>query len=141
MTDPDVAFSGEAKHASLSKAFNTDKSFWEFSEQPDQRARRTRFAVAMAGTQAMEPPGLPILGKKYVARSRMRARTDTPPGYQWGSLPDGATVVDVGGGVGTVSLQLAEIFPKLQYVVQDLPAVVEEGKKVKTRLMIVILHR
>ncbi|KLO13130.1 O-methyltransferase [Schizopora paradoxa] len=113
MTDPKLAFSGEANHSGFSRAFNTEKSYWEFSEQPDQLARRRRFGVAMSGTQGMEPPGLPIVG------------------YQWGSLPDGATVVDVGGGVGTVALQLAEAFPKLQFIVQDLPAVVEEGKKAK----------
>jgi O-methyltransferase domain len=40
-------------------------------------------------------------------------------------------VVDVGGGVGTASMPLVQKFDHLQLVIQDLPAVVEEGKKVR----------
>ncbi|KAJ7734761.1 S-adenosyl-L-methionine-dependent methyltransferase [Mycena maculata] len=52
------------------------------------------------------------------------------PGFDWKSLADDATVVDVGGGVGSSSLLLAKQFLPLHIVVQDRPAVVEEGVKV-----------
>lgn len=39
-------------------------------------------------------------------------------------------MVDVGGGVGTSALSLAARFPDLNIIVQDLPKVVEDGKKV-----------
>jgi hypothetical protein len=39
-------------------------------------------------------------------------------------------VVDVGGGLGTATAPLVRDFPKLQYVVQDLPGVIEESKQV-----------
>lgn len=45
-------------------------------------------------------------------------------------MPKDSIVVDVGGGVGTSSLVLAETFPELKIVVQDRPSVVEEGTKV-----------
>ncbi len=49
-------------------------------------------------------------------------------GYAWGNLPQGSTVVDVGGGVGAQSLTLATHHPHLRFIVQDLPSVVTEGE-------------
>jgi hypothetical protein len=49
--------------------------------------------------------------------------------YDWGSLPDGSTVVDVGGARGHVSAYLAEQFPHLNFIVQDLPEVVDNSKQ------------
>lgn len=42
-------------------------------------------------------------------------------GFAWDSLPQGATVVDVGGSNGHTAIDLATRFPHLQLVVQDLP--------------------
>ncbi|KAK8049263.1 O-methyltransferase-like protein [Apiospora phragmitis] len=39
-------------------------------------------------------------------------------GYPWANLGD-ATVVDMGGNMGYVSVAIAEVFPKLKFVVQD----------------------
>lgn len=44
--------------------------------------------------------------------------------FDWASLGN-ATVVDVGGSTGGVSTLLAENFPALKFVVQDLPEVIE----------------
>jgi ubiquinone/menaquinone biosynthesis C-methylase UbiE len=52
-------------------------------------------------------------------------------GFDWGSLPKGALVVDVGGGVGTVISVLAKALPDLQFVIQDRSAVIEDGIKVR----------
>lgn len=43
--------------------------------------------------------------------------------YPWESLEDG-TVVDVGGSHGVVSVAIAQRFPSLRCIVQDLPKVV-----------------
>jgi len=40
--------------------------------------------------------------------------------YPWGDLASGATVVDVGGSHGLVSIELARQFPELRFIVQDL---------------------
>lgn len=48
--------------------------------------------------------------------------------YDWASIPEGSTVVDVGGARGHISAHLAEHFPHLNFVVQDLPEVVDDAK-------------
>jgi len=50
-------------------------------------------------------------------------------GFDWSVNPNG-TVVDVGGGVGTQSMILAQEYPNMKFVVQDLPTVIEDAKKV-----------
>lgn len=61
-------------------------------------------------------------------------------GYAWANLPQGSTVVDVGGGVGAQSLTLATHHPHLRFIVQDLPSVVTpEGVDVRARSVRVIV--
>ena len=52
-----------------------------------------------------------------------------PSAYEWSKLPAQSVIVDVGGGIGSESLQLVREFPYFRIVVQDLPAVIEEAKK------------
>ena len=44
-------------------------------------------------------------------------------------------MVDIGGGVGSVSLNILKAYPKLKFVVQDLPSVIESANKVSTVLV------
>jgi len=55
--------------------------------------------------------------------------------YDWKSLPEGSVVVDVGGGIGTVTKVLANAHPHLRFIIQDQPKVVEDGLKVSTGLI------
>ncbi|KAL6717311.1 hypothetical protein ACLMJK_005226 [Lecanora helva] len=48
-------------------------------------------------------------------------------GFDWGSLGE-TTVVDVGGSSGHASLALAESFPRLSFIVQDLPDTLATSK-------------
>lgn len=48
-------------------------------------------------------------------------------GFDWASLGE-ATIIDVGRSTTHTSLALASAFPNLQFVVQDLPEVVQQGK-------------
>ena len=50
-------------------------------------------------------------------------------GFEWASLPAGSLVVDVGGGVGNLTMALAKAHKHLRYVVQDRPPVVKEGEQ------------
>jgi len=50
-------------------------------------------------------------------------------GFDWSTNPNG-TVVDVGGGVGTQSLVLAQKYSGINIVVQDLPSVIKDANKV-----------
>lgn len=49
-------------------------------------------------------------------------------GYDWGSIDNG-TVVDVGGSHGSLSIAIAQHFPKLRCITQDLPEVVKVGQR------------
>ena len=53
-------------------------------------------------------------------------------GYDWASLDaKGATIVDVGGSRGYVSIELAKRFPNLRFIVQDLQGTVESAPKLE----------
>ncbi|KAF3153509.1 hypothetical protein TWF225_001752 [Orbilia oligospora] len=41
-------------------------------------------------------------------------------GYNWGKLPKGATIVDVGGATGFVCVEVAKAYPHLKFHIQDL---------------------
>lgn len=46
--------------------------------------------------------------------------------YDWRSL-ESATIVDVGGGYGPISISLAKNFPDLKFIVQDFAGAIAEG--------------
>lgn len=94
--------SGEPNQTGFSVAHDTDKSFFAFLSGRPERLRV--FASVMRYITQR-----PELGPELVVQA-----------YPWGDLPEGATVVDVGGSHGLVSIELARRFPGLQFVVQDL---------------------
>ncbi|OCT48192.1 putative O-methyltransferase [Cladophialophora carrionii] len=49
-------------------------------------------------------------------------------GYAWADLPSGAKVIDVGGSTGHCCVALAQQFPSLNFVVQDLPPVLSQAR-------------
>jgi len=106
-----------------------NESTWEFYSRPDQEYRKKRFHVGMQGVQALQPLE-DILACAYLRHLMEVKYLTVGLVFDWKSLPTGSVVVDVGGGVGTVSLSLARDFPDLQIVLQDLPSVIEEAKKV-----------
>ena len=75
----------------------------------EQRAER--FADAMSFFH--QRPGLDM---KYLLED-----------YEWVSGRDSTLFVDVGGSHGPVSIALAEKFPSVQCIVQDLPEVIEKA--------------
>ncbi|KAK8058410.1 hypothetical protein PG994_008858 [Apiospora phragmitis] len=65
--------------------------------------------------------------------SQMAASPSTSPqhlvdGFDWTAIGKGL-VFDVGGNLGESCVALARAFPKLEFVVQDLEHIVEEGKR------------
>lgn len=48
--------------------------------------------------------------------------------FPWGELGHGASVCDVGGGIGHVTMQLAKAHPTLQLKLQDLPERILQAK-------------
>ena len=53
--------------------------------------------------------------------------------YPWASFPAGTRVCDVGGGKGHVAMALLKAHPHLKVVVQDLPGVIDDANKVRSR--------
>ncbi|KAK7187979.1 hypothetical protein DPSP01_003136 [Paraphaeosphaeria sporulosa] len=101
--------SEEPNISGYSLANNTDLNMFQYLAEHPDRARR--FAGAMSSTS---PASLDALASHL----------------DWAAFPPGTTVVDVGGAQGHVSVHLARRFPGLNFVVQDIPEVIDgaEGK-------------
>ncbi|KAL9618269.1 MAG: hypothetical protein Q9160_006980 [Pyrenula sp. 1 TL-2023] len=89
-------------------AYNTDKTLWKFMETDPARSKR--FANTMQAYTSSSGHSLSLL----------------VTGYPWHLLPEGCTIIDVGGSKGFVSLAIAEAHPHLKFIVQDLPEVIEQ---------------
>ncbi|TFY59084.1 hypothetical protein EVG20_g7915 [Dentipellis fragilis] len=111
LRDPKFGHSQEPNEAAFSKAFNTDKSFFEWFELPGNEHRFRRTSVLMDGTSRLNPPGTILKG------------------FDFGALPEGARVVDVAGGIGSVSLAIAQAHPKINITLEDRPQVILEAQK------------
>ncbi|EKM53088.1 uncharacterized protein PHACADRAFT_210808 [Phanerochaete carnosa HHB-10118-sp] len=100
---------GDEMYAPFNIAFGTRLRYFEWLERGENVFRLRRFGKAMTGTEKWEVPGS-IVG-----------------GFPWHELPPRSVVVDVGGGIGSTSMLLANAFPHLRFVIQDRPPVVEMG--------------
>ncbi|KAJ8502698.1 hypothetical protein ONZ45_g11512 [Pleurotus djamor] len=110
LTHPKLGPSELPEDAAVPFALNYPKPVWEWFEEPENEAELKKFTMAMATMGKMEPPNA-ILG-----------------GFKWGDLPAGATIVDVGGGLGHNTLSIAKEHRHLKCVVQDRAAVIEQAK-------------
>ena len=88
----------------FSKAMGTKRGMFDYYSE-DDRAKGERFALAMAGTEMIKDLTEEI--------------------YPFEELPAGSTVVDVGGGIGTVSRRIMNKVPHLSFIVQDLASVIQ----------------
>ena len=89
-----------------------DVLLWEWYELPEQSYRRRRFGVAMHGIGLMQPPEVLTNGEFASVDKGVRFLT-VCKALEWGSLPEGPKVVDV-GGVGTSSLRIARAFSNVK---------------------------
>ncbi|KAJ7269517.1 S-adenosyl-L-methionine-dependent methyltransferase [Mycena rebaudengoi] len=112
LSDPATVRSGDPTASPFARAMGRSETLWNFYERPEEAFRHHRFGIGMQGIQALQP-----------ADAILSA-------YDWGALPAKSIVVDVGGGVGTSCLTLAAKFSSLNFIVQDLVGVIEDGKKV-----------
>lgn len=131
LKDPKTTRSDEPEAAVFYTSFpDVDVPIWDWYEQPDQSYRRRRFAVAMHGLGALQPPDLILKGKSNFLWASVSLEYPISLAFDWNSLPKQSLVVDVGGGIGTSALKLAKTFPDLRIVVQDIPNVIKEGQQV-----------
>ncbi|KAE9392511.1 S-adenosyl-L-methionine-dependent methyltransferase [Gymnopus androsaceus JB14] len=111
LNDPAMTSAEEHIGTPLNKAYNLQIPYFQFI-QSGQAARRLRFDASMQGMERLQPPDA------------------TSDAFEWGKLPKGSKIVDVGGGIGNVFFPVAEQFPELNIVIQDLPGVVGNAKKI-----------
>ncbi|KAH9006443.1 S-adenosyl-L-methionine-dependent methyltransferase, partial [Lactarius hatsudake] len=104
-----TAFAGLFSPFNLSQ--RTTLSFWTWLETPENSTRLARFARAMAGTEGW-----------------MGASDAELCAFPFPDLAEGALVVDVGGGIGSTTLRLAQRFPKLRFIIQDREPVCKLGE-------------
>ncbi|KAG6860183.1 hypothetical protein C0995_014728 [Termitomyces sp. Mi166 len=111
MLDPKTSHSSEPQHSPLQRALRFDTTLWDFQSKPENAYRLRRFDVAMKGATVMQLPNLLL------------------ELFNWSALPEDALVVDIGGGIGTSARTVLNAYPKLKFVIQDLPRVVNDGTK------------
>ncbi|KAJ6558826.1 S-adenosyl-L-methionine-dependent methyltransferase [Mycena vulgaris] len=111
LKDPEAGFSNEAIDSTWHRTLGIDVPFHRWFELPPQRKLRALFGIAIKGYAEMNPPSTIL------------------DAFPWASLPKGAVVVDVGGGIGSAALLLAQKHPHLRVIVQDLPEVAANAQK------------
>lgn len=95
--------------AALNFACGTDLPMFEYYEtQPEVRERFSQIMTFASNSPAM-------------------ANGHVTSGFDWASLPDGSTVVDVAGSVGHCSVAIARANPGVSIIVQDLPKIVSSA--------------
>ncbi|KZT74280.1 S-adenosyl-L-methionine-dependent methyltransferase [Daedalea quercina L-15889] len=118
LMDPAKTHATAPNQAAFQEALGTDLTFWEWCEQdvrqPDGTLQPN--SLLKTFTSAMMATG------KLVSSSIISD-------YPWAALGP-AKVVDVGGGVGSMCMELAAKFPQLQFVVEDRKPVIEQGRNV-----------
>ncbi|KAI0739310.1 S-adenosyl-L-methionine-dependent methyltransferase [Irpex lacteus] len=129
LKDPKFAHSDEPTETAFNSALKTDLPLFDWLELPENAYRRRRFGNAMEGARSVVPPDGVIKGEYMILYVMLYSLTMYIPGFDWKSLPKDSLVVDVGGGFGTETLNLAKAFSHLKFVVQDQVNVIDDAPK------------
>ncbi|KAH7870634.1 S-adenosyl-L-methionine-dependent methyltransferase [Lentinula edodes] len=97
-----MAYNPKQASAPFNIAYNTPEKMWEWTEKPGNELVSRKFGAAMQNIGEMSPSEVFTSG---IEADKLKAND---------------IVVDVGGGVGTLTLTLKKAFPNLRYIVQDL---------------------
>ncbi|KAF7326453.1 putative S-adenosyl-L-methionine-dependent methyltransferase [Mycena venus] len=103
--------SGDEFNTALNKAFGTHIDLFSWYEKPDNRKRYKRFGFAMDVSRKLTPPAA------------------ISQGFQWSALPEKTLIVDVGGGIGSLSLEIAQVNPHLRFLIQDKQGVIRQAEQ------------
>ncbi|KAJ7262897.1 S-adenosyl-L-methionine-dependent methyltransferase [Mycena rebaudengoi] len=109
LKDPETTSSLSPNGSAFKRAHGV--SLFDFYMAPENQQRGERFGRAMLAWGE-------VTGKALLTKN-----------YPWTDLPAGTSICDVGGGNGHATAMLLNAFPHLKFVLQDLPAVVDQGKE------------
>lgn len=98
--------SGEPNEAGFALAFNTDVPMFDVVSRDPERAQQ------MAGAMSFMHSGQ-TYSPRHIAEH-----------FEWGAAAKGI-LVDIGGGRGSVAMEIAQHLPEIKCVVQDLPDVIQ----------------
>ncbi|TFK22818.1 S-adenosyl-L-methionine-dependent methyltransferase [Coprinopsis marcescibilis] len=114
LKDPEWGPSLDPRKTALNKYTGFDGDLFEFFEggTPEGAMVGAQFGIAMIGWGNVTEAGSVVHG------------------YPWDKLPEGASVCDVGGGIGNITLQLAKAHPHLKLKLQDIPERIRQAKDV-----------
>ncbi|KAI3340507.1 O-methyltransferase [Ustulina deusta] len=106
---------------------------WPMSTAPNNTAFSAAFSTNLPLYEylAKQPDLYKLFGRvmDFVASSPKSDSRHLASGFDWAGLGK-AIVVDIGGNIGHTCVALAKVWPDLDFVIQDIPHVVEEGVKV-----------
>jgi len=129
-TDPDmqalVAHMSEEAFPSSAKIVDALEEF-PYSGKPDESPFTLTFGSSFFERKMKYPETMQRFGQAMSRWSEGDGSEHMRDYYDWASLPKGATVVDVGGASGHISLAIAEKFMDLEFVVEDQPPLVEQA--------------
>ncbi|KAG7098238.1 hypothetical protein E1B28_000202 [Marasmius oreades] len=110
LTDPDMGPSYSPNKTPFNKYSGYPGSAFEYFGTDAGLAKGARFGRAMKGW-----------GQGIAALSVINE-------YPWAKLPPGSIVDDLGGGDGSITMELYKAHPHLQYILQDLPQVISRAE-------------
>ena len=128
--DPATSFSEEPNESAFSRAHGTELSCFDWLDLPGQELELKRFGIAMAAMTGHSDDAYANNGGPYPAPDPYSFDRLISLGFEWTSLAAGSKVVDVGGGVGNLTMALAKEHKHLQFIVQDRPGTAKEGEAV-----------
>ncbi|KAM5545249.1 hypothetical protein V8D89_001360 [Ganoderma adspersum] len=96
-----MAVAGTGYAAAFNRGLDTQLGYFPWLELPENEGRLVRFGHAMVGTRQCE------------------TENEILQGFAWDALPQGAVLVDVGGGIGSQSILIAQAHPHIHVVVED----------------------
>ncbi|KAF9003361.1 O-methyltransferase [Cyathus striatus] len=111
MLEPVAEHSENSASSPLVVAFKTNKSAFDWYQETGNERRSNRLAAAMNGFAYLDPSDAILRG------------------FDWKMLPKKSVVVDVGSGVGHITMELLERRHDLTYVLQDRPKVIDDARQ------------
>ncbi|KAE9396648.1 S-adenosyl-L-methionine-dependent methyltransferase [Gymnopus androsaceus JB14] len=111
LKDKDWGHSYAPNHAPFNTYSKCPVPLFAYFDTPEGSAKGQTFGLGMQGW-----------GKGTEAGAVVRD-------FPWKDLPKGASICDVGGGIGHISIQLAKTYPDLRIVLQDLPQTIQQAEK------------
>ncbi|KAJ7575531.1 S-adenosyl-L-methionine-dependent methyltransferase [Mycena floridula] len=109
-SEPSTALSGDPTSSAFARAMGAKETLWQYYDKPEQGFRQERFGIAMSGVNTLQ-------SADFILKA-----------FDWSRLQTGSVVVDVGGGIGSVTHIIVKNFPNLRFVVQDTSSVIKNAK-------------